>query len=131
MSNRIKHYLNADRLRAARLAKDMTQAEAGTALLGDHCKSPAQSWNAYERGRIVHPTERTVQKMAEILGVADWTEFLKMYEVPTAAPGEVRVTMRDVEEAYTLGFNEGVRTAQVNQLAALTTHLSEDDAERN
>ncbi len=108
MSTRIKNPLDFEKLRAGRLALDVTQAAAGRAAFGDKCKCPAQTWNAYEKGRIKNPSEDIVKQLAAALGIEDHRDLITVAVAPTPAPGPiVAVSETDVEDAYKLGHSDG------------------------
>ncbi len=108
MSTRIKNPLDFEKLRAGRLALDVTQAAAGRAAFGDKCKCPAQTWNAYEKGRIKNPSEDIVKQLAAALGIEDHRDLITV--APALAVGNAVHTAlleTDVEDAYKLGHEDG------------------------
>ena len=113
MSTRIKNPLDFGRLRAARLALDLTQAAAGRAAFGADCKCPAQTWNAYEKGRIQHPSEHIAKKLAAAMGIGDFRELVRADDPTPIAAATVAscdrlpATETDVEDAYKLGHSDG------------------------
>ena len=77
-------------LKLARTEKGITQATAGTlAGFGSNC--PGQTWAAYENGKVPHPRNETIIRMALAVGMDAGTLIGAPGTLPMPPKGSVAV----------------------------------------